>query len=87
MSVILLAELFFTWEAPLFSTDCFQFYASDYQELAKVLEFVESAVAGFHEDLAAIDGIVQRIVGVVLKIELLAQRGQGMASELRPYPT
>ena len=53
------------------SADGLEFYAAHNQELAQVLELEQSAVAGLHEDLAAVDGVVQGIVGIVLKAEVV----------------
>ena len=64
--------------------DCLQLYAAHYEELAQVLKLEETAVAGLHEDLAAVDGIVQGVVGVVLEVELLAQGCECVTAELGP---
>ena len=66
------------------SADALELNAAHDQELAQVLKLVEAAVARLDEDLAAVDGIVKCIVCIAVKSELLAERCQRMALELRP---
>ena len=52
------------------SADCLELYSSDNKELTQILKLEEAAVACLDKDLAAVDGIVQRIVGIVIQPEL-----------------
>lgn len=45
--------------------------AADNQEFAQILEFVQFAVAATDKNLAAVDGVVQGVVGIVLKAEVV----------------
>ena len=64
--------------SPLLSANSLNLYSSHYQELAKVLKLEQPSVAGLDEDLAAVDGVVQRVVGIVLEVVLLAERLQAV---------